>query len=313
MSEIPGVEAVTLASDVPLLGATEIPVVLPDTDAKTTSVAHTIVDPEFFRTLGVPILKGRAFHSGDNGKSPLVMIVNQRLASQLWPGQDPLGRTLEAGETPRRKFVVIGVVTDGRHLDLNEDPKPFFYLPLAQNDRPGLSIVARTKGDPRLWVGQIAQALRGLGLKILVNPVTFEEWLNLSLFGERFTAAAVAALSGFGLLLALLGLFASISYSVRERRKELGLRVALGATQTQLLQLILRQIGVVAGWGVLSGVALGVAATSIVRSQLYGIASVEWVVLVPVGLVMLGLCLVVAYASARPWLKVDAMEAVRHA
>ena len=311
VAAIPGVESVALASDIPLLGATEVPVQLPGSENKTTAIAHTLVGPEFFQTVGVRLLSGRAFNSGDGEKSPPVAVINQRMAGLLWPGQDPLGRTVEAGD-PRRKFTVVGVVPDGRHLELSEDPKPFFYGALSQHDRPSVCVIARTKVDPRFYVEPFAQALRGLGLKIMIQPVTFENWMNLTLFGERFTAACVALLSGLGLLLALVGLFASIAYSVRERRKELGIRVALGARSWHLLRMILRHTLAVAGVGVGAGVVLGIAATAILRSELYGIAAVEWVVLAPVGAMMLALCLAVAYASARPWVKVDPMEAVRH-
>ena len=313
VSEIPGVESVSLASDVPLFGATEVPVQLPNTDNKTISIAQTVVDDEYFRTVGVPVLSGRWFLSSDGEKSPLVCVINQRMASLLWPGQDVLGKIVEAGEPPARKFTVVGTVADGRHLGLSEDPKPFFYWALSQHYVNGVSFIARTKGDPNLWLDPLKKALRGLNLKIMVQPMTFQNWMNFTLFAERFTTGCVAVLSGLGLMLAVIGLFASISYSVRARRKELGIRVALGAAQGQLLRMILRQTSVVAGVGVGVGMVMGVVASFVLRSQLFGIASVELVVLVPVALAMLALCLVVAYVSARPWLKLDPMEAVRHA
>ena len=137
--------------------------------------------------------------------------------------------------------------------------------------------------------------------------------MNLTLFGERITAGCVAALSGLGLLLAIIGLFGAISYSVSERRKELGIRVALGARPSQLLQMMLRQTLVIAGTGVAIGLLLGVGATMLLRSQFYNVAAVEWTVLVPVGIAMLAMSLLVAYVSARPWLRINPMEAVRHA
>jgi putative ABC transport system permease protein len=122
----------------------------------------------------------------------------------------------------------------------------------------------------------------------------------------------MAFLSALGLLLAVVGLFGAVSYSVSERKKELGLRVALGAQPGQLLRMIFRETLLVVGAGTLIGIALGVAVTIVARSQLFGIGPVEWSVLVPVAAAMLVVSLVVAYFSARPWLKVDPMEAVRH-
>ncbi len=156
--------------------------------------------------------------------------------------------------------------------------------------------------------------IRDLGLLTLTPPATFDTWMDLTLLGERITAGVVAALSGLGLLLAVIGLFGAISYSVSERKKELGIRVALGAEQpSQLLQMVLRQTLAIAGTGVAVGILLGVGVTVLVRSQFYGIAAVEWTVLVPVSTAMLALALLVAYVSARPWITVNPMEAVRHA
>jgi len=137
--------------------------------------------------------------------------------------------------------------------------------------------------------------------------------MDLTLFGERYSAGFAAGLSGLGLLLAVIGLYGAISYSVSERKKELGIRVALGAGKAQLLTMILRQTLVIAGSGVVIGLLLGVGATILVRSQFYNIAAVEWSVLVPVGVAMLGISLLVALFSARPWIAVNPMDAVRHA
>ena len=120
-------------------------------------------------------------------------------------------------------------------------------------------------------------------------------------------------LIALGLLLAVVGLFGAISYSVSERKKELGIRVALGAQRWRLVEMILRQTAWVAGAGIAVGIGLGIAATVLVRAQFFGIGAVEWSVLVPVGLAMLAVSLGVAYISARPWINVDPMEAVRHA
>jgi ABC-type antimicrobial peptide transport system permease subunit len=139
------------------------------------------------------------------------------------------------------------------------------------------------------------------------------EWLDLALFGERIAAGAVAGLSGLALLLAVIGLFGAISYSVSERRKELGIRVALGARPGQLLEMIVRHTLLIAGSGIGIGLALGVGTTMLLRSQFYQIGAVEWTVLVPVSLAMLAVSAGVAYFSARPWIRIDPMDAVRHA
>jgi len=204
------------------------------------------------------------------------------------------------------------VVADGKYDGLDEVRTPFFYYAMSQHYQSALNVVARTAGDPQLWVAPMAGRMRGLDVVIL-NPFTFDSWLNLTLFFERATAACVAGLSGLGLLLAVIGLFGAISYSVSERRKELGIRVALGARPGQLLEMIVRHTLLIAGTGVAIGLLLGVGTTLLLRSQFYQVRAVEWTVLLPVSMAMLAVCAAVAYFSAKPWLRINPMEAVRHA
>jgi predicted permease len=307
---LPGVDAVTLAGDLPLLGVSPTPVEIPDT-AKTTNIHSTVVDAAYFSTFGIRMLAGRVFDSSDREDGRPVAVINHKMAEMFWPGKDALGRTFTAGNPPK-KLTVVGIAADGKYLDLDESPEPFLYYPLSQHYWSVINVVARTKGDPRLWVAPFAQSLRKLGLKIMIQPMTFESWLDLSLLTQRIAAGCVAILSALGLLLAAIGLFGAVSYSVSERQKELGIRIALGARPSQLLSMVLRQTALVAGTGIAVGTLLGIAATIVLRSEFYGIGAVEWTVLIPVATAMLGLSLVVAYFSARSWVTADPMEAVRH-
>ena len=143
---VPGVESVTLAWDLPLSGGNEIPVVLPNGVDKI-SVAHTAVDTNYFATLTLPLLAGRAFNSGDREASPPVVVVNRQLADMFWPGQDPIGRVIVAGEQPR-KFTVVGVAANGKYDDLDESPRPFLYYALPQHYRSGID-AGRRSDRPR--------------------------------------------------------------------------------------------------------------------------------------------------------------------
>jgi predicted permease len=310
VAALPGVEFVTLAAEIPLLGASPEPVLFPGA-AKATDVSHAVVDAGYFDAFGIRVLSGRVFSSFDRENTPEVVVVNHKLAGTLWPGEDAVGKTITLGDKPR-KATVVGVVADGRYVDVDEAPRLFFYYVLSQHFQRSIHVVARTNGDPQLWITPMAQALRGLDVVVL-DPFTFDSWLNLALFFERMTAGCVAGLSGLGLLLAAIGLFGAISYSVSERRKELGIRVALGARPGQLLEMIVRHTLLVAGGGIVVGLLLGVGATLLLRSQFYQIQVVEWAVLVPVSLAMLAVSSAVAYFSARPWLSINPMEAVRHA
>ncbi len=311
VARLPGVEAVSLASDLPLLGGDMEEMQYPDS-VKKLNVRRAVVDADYFSTFGVPVQAGRAFNSADREGGTAVVVINRRMRDMLWPGQNPVGKVV-ISVTPPVKLTVVGMVNNGKYDGLDEDPAPFLYYPLSQHYRDGMNLIARTKGEPRLWVAPLAQVLRNENLPVAFQPFTFDTWMNLTLLGERVAAGCVAVLSALGLLLATIGLFGAISYSISERKKELGIRVALGARPGQLLTMVLRQTLRIAGVGVAIGIALGVGVTLLVRAQLYGIGAVEWTVLGSVSVAMLTVALLVAWLSARSWTRIDPMEAVRHA
>jgi predicted permease len=311
VAQLPGVEAVSLASDLPLLGGDMQEVRYPD-GVEKLNVRHTVVDADYFATFGIHVLAGRPFGSVDREGGAPTVVINRRMRDMLWPGQDPVGKVVTAG-TPPVRLTVVGMVNNGKYDELDEEPRPFLYYPLSQHYRDGMNLIARTSGDPRLWLAPLAQVIRNEKLPIAFQPFTFDTWMNLTLLAERLTAGGVALLSGLGLLLAVIGLFGAISYSISERKKELGIRVALGARPGQLLTMVLRQTLRIAGVGVAIGIVLGIGVTMLVRAQLYGIGAVEWTVLVGVSIAMLAVALLVAWLSARSWTRIDPMEAVRHA
>jgi hypothetical protein len=295
----------------PLLGINEIPVQRPES-VETTSIARTIVDPGYFGTLRMRLLAGRNFTASDRDGAPAVVIINRKMADTFWPGADPIGKAVAAGAPPRR-LTVVGVAADARYDSIDEAPRSFLYLPLAQNYSQGINVIVRTTGDPRATIEPLNRAVRALGINIFARPATFDDWISLTLFPQRAAAACVGVLSVLGMALAMVGLFAAVSYSVNERRKELGIRVALGAGPGRLLRLVLGETAAVAAAGIAIGLLLGIAATAAFRSLLYGIGVVEFTVLVPISIAMLVVCLAVAAISARPWLRIDPMETIRHA
>lgn len=305
-----GVESVSLASTAPLLGQTPATLQTPDT-GKKVSIGSSVVDENYFSTLGIPIVSGRGFNSGDREGGVDAIIINQKMAESFWPGKDPVGKTVLTGD-PTTKAIVIGVARDGKYLDLDEPARPFLYYALSQHFQEPIDIIARTNGDPRLWLQPLAQIVHSAGESVL-QPVTYANWINMTLLTERIAAGCVAVLSALGLSLAIVGLFGAISYSVSERKKELGIRVALGARPWQLLRMVLRQTIAIAGAGVAIGILLGIATTILLRSQFYQVSAFEWTVLLPVTMAMVAVSLLVAYLSARTWIQIDPMEAVRHA
>jgi putative ABC transport system permease protein len=315
---VPGVEAVSLSDNAPILSGNPIQVQLPGED-KRTDVGHNVVDADYFSTLGIPILDGRAFNSGDREKTPEVVVINHKMAETFWPGQDAIGKIVLTVDPSHpdtdslRPATVIGIAKDGKYGSLDEPTAPYLYYALSQHYLEGFSLIARTKGAPNLWIQPLTQATHGITGFFALQPMTMDDWMNLSLIGQRIAAACVGGLSALGLLLAVVGLFGAISYSVSERKKELGIRVALGARPWQLLKMIFQQTLLIVSIGIAIGTALGVVATVLLRAQFYGVSAVEWTVLVPVIAAMVGVSLLVAYVSAKSWIKVDPLEAVRHA
>lgn len=310
VAALPGVESVSLSGGLPLLyGGSPVNVQASD-DAKPASIPSIFVDSNYFSTFSIPVIAGRVFSPADTSPTEDVIVINRKMAETLWPNQDAIGRALFTGE-PARRGVVIGVVADAKYGDIDESPEPRLYYALSQHYQQQVDVVARTKGDPQRWIEPLAQALKENGFQAPLRPITFKNWEDISLFPNRVVARGVAAFSALGLLLAIVGLFGAISYSVSERKRELGIRVALGAQYRQLLAMILRQTLVIAAVGTLIGIVLGIAATVLARSQFYGIAAVEWSVLVPVSVGMLAVSLAVAYFSAVPWIKVDPASTLR--
>jgi hypothetical protein len=274
------------------------------------------VDESYFATFGIRLLEGRSFNSGDREGSLEVILVNRNVAERFWPSQDALGKAVLVGDVaghPARQAIVIGVTANGKYSDFAEPDQPVIYTSFSQHYQPGFAVVARTKGDPRLWIEPVARVVREAGLTSAFHPLTYKSWSNFPLLLQRLTAGVAGVLNALGLMLALVGLAGAITYSVSERKRELGIRVALGATPHQLMRLILRQTAVVSAAGIAIGIVSGTVTTALLRSKFFGIGLVEWTVLISVSAAMLVLSLAVAYFSGRAWIVFNPMEAVRHA
>ena len=316
-SQTYGVESVSLAGDIPVSqneGSVEqIHVADSSTPgAAGESVAFVVVDEDYFSTLGIPLLMGRVFTSTDAPKTPEVIIVNQWMAEKYWRGQNPIGKTVQI-ENGHRVATVVGVVADGKYVDIDEPARPFMYFDLNQHYQGVLYLLARTKGAPRQWLTPLSEALQKSTPGLFFMTLTIDDWLDFALFVPRITLFCIAGFGGLAFLLATVGLYGAVYYSVCERKKELGIRAALGASPRDLWNMILRQTSVVTATGVSLGILGGAIANALVRSLLYGIRPVEWGVFSAVALAMGLMTVLTAYSAARPWVCTDPMESVRHA
>ncbi len=314
VSQLPGIESVSFGDTFPFSGggrSEQVHITGASDDGQGAAIGTGVVDGRYFSTLGIPVLAGRMFGGSDTAKSPEVIIINKTMAAKYWPNQDPIGKTVHI-ENGNRQVTVAGVVGDTKYSDIDEAPQPFMYYALAQHYVSGITLLVRTQRSPTQWVGPLLDNLRKAAPEVGMIGFTIEDWHDFALYIPHL---AVICISAFGLLafvLAAVGLYGAVFYSVSERTREMGIRVALGASSRDLWKLILRQTSGITLIGIFVGIAGGIAASVAARSLLYNIQPVEWFVLVGVAFVMLVMTIVIAYSAARPWMRVDPMQSVRH-
>jgi predicted permease len=316
---IPGVTEVTFASSLPLGGqgfASErvAPEAMESTKESWKEIEYSLVQGNYFAMLGLPLLEGRLFDTTDTETSPEVVIINRALATKYWPDKEVLGKRLRI-ENGDRFAQVVGVVSNSKYTDLDEPQLPFMYFAVSQHPREAhdLAVIASTGGDPRWWIEPLREVLRKADPAMFCVIVTMDQQVSMSLLLPRIIFGCV---SGFGLLalvLSMAGIYATTSYSVGERKKEIGIRMALGARPREVMATLLRQSARATTIGLLLGLGLGIVLSAALRSLLYGIRPVETGVLVSVFVLTNVLALSTAYSAARPWVRADPLEAVRHA
>jgi predicted permease len=281
------------------------------------------VPPGHFATLGVPLRGGRDFHADDRAGGQLVMIVNERLARELFPGQDPIGRRVsccEGGPDDPRWKSIVGVVADVRTLGPGQEPPREFFLPLAQAPDDSwdwysrtLNVVLRARGgDPMALVPAARAAVQRVDPTVPLYAVsTLDHGVAAALAPARFNSALLGALAVTGLVLALVGIYGVVSYLVERRRSELGVRQALGASPGALIRLVVSQgmrpviLGLVAG-------ALGALATArLLGGQLRGVSPTDPLSFAVVATVLTAVAVLAAWVPARRATRVDALAAIR--
>ncbi|MGH9398475.1 MAG: ADOP family duplicated permease [Terriglobia bacterium] len=270
------------------------------------------VSPGYFKTLGIPILRGRDFTAEDNAQAPLVAIVNKSMAESIWPRQNPIGKLLKLrGESAYRQ--VIGVVADIKYHTVWEGAERYMYLPLAQKYVPELSLLVRTKGSPMGFLPEVRRAAGTLDKTVpLFGAETLEEQVNHSLSQPRMMAMLLTLFGVVALVLALVGIYGVVSYSVTERTHEIGIRMALGAQRADVLKLVVGRGMGLALVGVGAGIVAALGLIRLMASLLYGVKPTDLFTFVAVSLVLTGVSALACYIPARRAAKVDPMESLRY-
>jgi predicted permease len=263
----------------------------------------------YFEAAGIPLRLGRTFTGSDRASSQRVVVINETLARTLWPGQNPLGQMV-ATDGGRR---VVGVVADVRHVALETAGGPEMYLPMRQTaDYAAMQLVVRTALPPDSLAAGLRTALRPIDPNLPVREfVTFQDLVDKAVSPRRFLVLLLAGFAAFALILASLGIYAVISYSVSQRVQEIGIRMALGASARDLQnRTLLRTLGL-AALGLVLGMAASRALTGALESLLFGVTPGDPVIFIGIGALLIVVSALAGYVPARRASRIDPMVALR--
>ena len=275
---LPGVDAVTTTSMLPLSGQGQINFIAVDGNSRPTAELPTanfrFVAPEYFRTLGVAIRRGRSFNDEERAPDrPAPVLISEPVAARLWPGQDPLGKRFSRGSDREQGFQVVGVVADARLTSIERTPPLMVYVPYWWRSRTSMSLLIKAQGDPALLMPAVRSAIRTIDPEIAIGQSRpLERLVDASLVSRRYQTTLFIGFAAAALLIAMVGVYAVTAYGVARRRREMNIRLALGARRGQVLGLIVRQTGAPVAAGVVAGSAGALAIGGLVASQLFDVS-----------------------------------------
>ena len=315
-SSIAGVEAVSLATSVPLFNGGFGRTVFKDGQDTTDPRAGRMtqlsqVTPGYFRTLGIRIVRGRGITDADRPGAPLAAVINETMAKQYWEGEDPLGKRFRFFGDPEPRQVV-GIAADSKYNFLGEDPTPYLYTSLEQTYLPAATVHVRAAGDPAAIMNTVRRELQLLEPSMpLLNVTTLRDVFDQALWAPRMGAMLLAIFAFLALLLASIGLYGVMSYTVSQRRRELGIRLALGARQGDVRNMVVRQGLMLAAAGVVIGLGVAFALARLVTNLLFGVSGTDPVTFAVIPVVLLVVAGLATYLPAWRASRVDPVEALR--
>jgi putative ABC transport system permease protein len=320
LESLPGVQSAGLTLNLPLNGGGVSAwhgVVLegrPITLEETTQTENRIISPSYFRTMGIRLLQGREFTAQDNRQdAPPVVIVSDTLASRFWPGEDPVGKRIQFGHDESFAREVVGVVGDIKRFGLESSDDWATYIPYAQQPWTNMVIVARAASDPASLAGAIKGAVQAVDKDQPIHNIkTLDTVIANSTSQRRFNLLLLGAFASVALVLAAVGIYGVMSYSVTQRRHEIGIRMALGATSMDVLKLVVGQGLMLALIGVSIGVGAAFAVTQVLESFLYGVSATDPLTFAGTALLLAAVAVMASFIPARRATKVDPCVALRY-
>jgi predicted permease len=283
-----------------------------DPNNRGTLITLNNVSPGYFSTLRVPILGGRDFNDFDREKTTPVAVVNKAMANLLWPGQEAVGKHFFIVVDPT-KYEVVGVVGTTVVGQIGEDPQPQAFFPLRQQYSPFATLAVRTIGDPEALMGAVRTQVNQLDRNLaLTNGQTIGQTLAQGLWPSRMGAALLGLFGLLALVLASIGIYGVLSYSVSQRTSEIGIRMALGAQSKQVLALVLKQGMLLAVIGAVLGVVVALPVTRLASTLLYGVSPTDPLTYISITLLLMAVALLACYIPARRATRVDPLVALRY-
>jgi putative ABC transport system permease protein len=320
LAALPGAEFAGLTSYLPLSADGNQTGVLIEDDKnpdmqRLPLVDFTRVRGDYFKTMGIGLVRGRVFTEEDQRENSTAAMVNETAVKQFWPGADPIGKRFKANviktEHPWRE--VVGVVRDVRKDDSASESRPEVYVPHATSPTPNMSLVVRAAGDPALLGPELREAVWSLDRDLPVSSVRpLAAFVSDSVGQPRFTMTMLGIFAALALTLAMVGVYGVLSYLVAQRTNEIGIRVALGAGRGDVLRLVLfSALGLAAG-GTVVGIVAALAASRLLSDQLFGVKATDLASFCAGPAALLMVTLVAAYIPARRATRVDPMVALRY-
>ena len=315
VSRIPGVQAVTWASNLPFWSSASRGIFIEGQEqqrkSETISTVTNTIDVDYFKTMQIPLLQGRAFTAADQEGSLPVVIINEDLARRYWPHGNAIGNHLRlSGDTVRRQ--IVGVVKTSNYTTLGEAPQPCLYLPLRQSPGGSANLYVRSAGDPSLLLTAVQRGIKEVDPSVQVTDVrTGAKLVNQVLWNARIVLGMLGIFGLLALALASVGLYGILAYSVSSRQREIGVRMALGASRFDVLRLVLRQGMVLVAIGVSLGLAISLLVGRAFSRMLFGLSPADPLSLLGASAVLLLVAALACYLPALAASRMDPMQALR--
>ena len=319
---LPGVKTAAIDDDVPFSGyrheeyfaVTGQPE--PRHGEEPSAETHC-VSPDYFRTMGIPILRGRSFGPDDVLGKPLVIVIDEYVAQKFFPGRDPIGQRLNQqpaqADKPRVHYTIVGIVPSVRHGEVGIAPKvPQIYWPAAQFSSLQTTLLVRTEGEPTALLPSIRAAVRSIDPQLPIFATrTMEQAVAASIGTQRLSATLIGGFSILALFLAALGLYGVLAYSVTQRTREIGIRIALGSPRSEIYGLIVRRAMMMVGLGIFAGITLAIGCGPLIRHFVYGVAPYDPATIISVAALLTAIAILACLLPARRAALVDPIQALR--